>query len=85
VVEIDKLIYSVTEVSELTGWSRERVRALIKRGQIKAVNTNPPGGKPKWSILGAELKRFLGVDQVKQPRELKRRRVDAGCENIFGA
>lgn len=79
-----KVVYSVSDVCKATGWSADKIRSLIHRGAIKAVNSNPGGRKPTWAILASELDRFLGADPGKPERRPKTKRLDDGLPDVFG-
>jgi excisionase family DNA binding protein len=55
---VNRLAYSVAEVAEMLGMSEQRVRALIKRGAIRAVQLLP--GSP-YLVPAESLDAALGL------------------------
>lgn len=54
--KVEKQYYSVTEASELTGFSRQKIRDSIDAGLIKAKKVGPKGCKNM--ISKEELNKF---------------------------
>lgn len=67
---------TVHDVSEITGWCKEKVRALIRSGRLKAANTST-GSRPTYTITPEALSRLIDPPSPKRPSRLKR------AEQIF--
>lgn len=80
-------LLTTTEVQALTGWSILKVRALIKTGRLRAVDTST-GSRPFWQVMESDLAAFLNRSSVvvEPPKKITRRRtrIDANVEQVFG-
>jgi hypothetical protein len=64
---------TVKDVSRLTGWCEEKVRALIRSGRLQAANTST-GRRPTYTIQKQHLLLLLSQPacrQHKAPKKLK--------------
>lgn len=75
-----KRLLSTKEVSEITGWSREKVLGLIHSGRLAAVNTST-GVRPTWSISFKSLYSLL--DAPKRPYREPRRGNLRQVKSVF--
>lgn len=75
------------EVRELTGWSLLKVRTLIEKGKLKAINTST-GRRPYWEIHPDSLEAFLNPNgsepQQPESKRIVRKRIDANVAKVFG-
>jgi excisionase family DNA binding protein len=74
------------EVAAYLRISADRVRAMILRGEISAINTAPNRcGKPRYVVLAEHLRAFVAARQVKPPppKTPPRRRRRAGRVDHF--
>jgi transposase len=62
----------------------DRVRAWISRGELAAVNTRDPGGRPRWVVLPEALEKFERArSSAPPPQPVRRRRKQAGMVDFF--
>ena len=69
--------YTVKQVAELLGIRTHGVSALIRSGQLRAIDVSlTPGGKPRWRIMPDDLDAFVlrRTHQAPQPRRRRRKR-----------
>jgi excisionase family DNA binding protein len=52
---VERILYSIAEVSKMLGVSDETVRRMIAAGQLKAVKV-----RQQWRISKMELEKYLG-------------------------
>jgi hypothetical protein len=66
--------YSVKQVAESLRIRAHGVLALIRNGELRAVDISiQPGGRPHWRILPDDLECFL-LRRTRQPAAPRRRR-----------
>jgi hypothetical protein len=67
--------WTVREFSRLVRMSKDRVRAMIRAGQLGAINTAPTRcGRPRFIILPGHLAEFERARRVSPPPKAARRR-----------
>ena len=69
---------SVAQVAELRGIRTKGVLALIRSGQLRAVDVSlAPGGRPRWRILADDLDGFIlrRTHDASTPRKRLRRKT----------
>lgn len=77
------MLLTVQQVSTETGFSAQKIHRLIASGNLKAIDTNPSGRKPRWSIRRDDLNAFLTPQNTQPAAPAKpRRRLDAGVAKI---
>jgi len=66
--------YSVREVAELLAVRQHLILALIKTGQLHAVDVSVnTGGRPRWRIMPDDVEAFV-TRRTHQPSPRRRRR-----------
>jgi excisionase family DNA binding protein len=66
--------YTPREIARILRVSPDRIRALIKSGELGAVNmAKTRCGKPKFVVLPRHVWAFLAGRQAADPRPVKRR------------
>jgi excisionase family DNA binding protein len=67
--------YTPNELARRLRVSPDRVRDWIRRGELRAINTAPRGGRPRFVILLDQLEAFIaGRQAVTSPACLKTKR-----------
>ncbi len=67
--------YSVSQVATKLGLQRHAVLALIRAGELRAVDVSlRPGGRPRWRIAQDDLDGFLVRRMLRKPEQRRRRR-----------
>ena len=72
----DRALLSVQQVAELLGIRQHGVLALIRTGQLRAVDVSlRPGKRPRWRILPDDFDGFLlrRTHQAAAPRRRRRK------------
>ena len=79
-----KEFYSVLECSKIYRVSVSTVRdRWIADGELRAVNVNAPGKRPKWRIHRDDLERFRTLrSNIKTPARRKPRAGDTVKEYV---
>jgi hypothetical protein len=86
---LDKPSYSTGEVAEILGTNITKVGALIREGEIVAINTamTTAQHRPRYRILNAAFKDFLRrravVPPSPRPARRQRRETDASVIEFF--
>jgi excisionase family DNA binding protein len=78
--------YTPAELARLLRVSADRIRAWIKRGELRALNVAPGRlGKPRFVVLPHHLEEFERKRRVATPaaRPAPRRRQPAGVVDYF--
>ena len=78
-------LLSVKAVAQLLGIRTHGVLALIRSGELRAVDVSlVPGGRPRWRILPDDLDTFVlrRTHQASPPRR-RRKRLHQPCKKWF--
>jgi hypothetical protein len=78
--------YTPNELEKLLRISADRIRAMIVRGELGAINTAPTrSGKPRYIILPEHLAALIRARQVAAPPKPapRRRRQPAGWIDYY--
>ena len=68
---------TVKQVAEQLGVGQHAVLALIRSGDLQAIDVSlQPGGRPRWRIMPDDLEGFLArrTHQAAAPRRRRRRK-----------
>lgn len=57
--QLRQMIFKVSEVERLTGWSRMKIYELLQTGEL--TGKQDAKGKP-WQVRRVDLEKFLGHD-----------------------
>lgn len=75
---------TVREVSEMLGVGQHGILALIRTGELLAVDVSlHPGGRPRWRIMLDEIEGFLIRRTHLPPGPRRRRRKTATVKKYF--
>jgi transposase-like protein len=74
--------YTVRDVARRYRVSPDKVRAWVRRGELRAINTSPVlCGKPRWVITPEALERFEAARQAPAPpKSAPRRKRTTGTD-----
>ncbi len=78
------------EVAKLTGFSMQKVQALIRSKRIPAINTSTGDKKPRWMVRLQDLEAYLTPDNIREAKataspRTARKRIDAHVKDkVFG-
>lgn len=76
-------VFSVPDVASVLGVNREKIRAWIRAGLLKAINVSA-GPRPRWRISQQALDEFLESRTSKPAaRATRRRRTDSRLVEEF--
>jgi hypothetical protein len=74
---------TIPEFATLYRLGRDRVRAMVRRGELKAIDVAPRCGKPRWIIMPHHLAEWERSRQAGPPPKAPRRRRRAGRVDYF--
>ena len=81
----DRPLHTVAQVAEILAIRRHGVTALIRSGELRAVDVSlTPGGRPRWRISQDDLDGFL-LRRTHQaaPKRRRRRRKPQNVTQYF--
>lgn len=75
----------VDDIHEITGWSKDRIRRLIRSGRLRSTNIGSGSLKPRYIIPVEEFERFMSPTgcEVDEPQSTCISRIDTRVEQVF--
>ena len=86
-ISIPERMHSVAEVADLSGHTADYVLRLVEVGELEAIRpAHPRGGRGRWRIYPASIRRWLGVQEVGRSARARSRAAaaDAIVEALLG-